>query len=1099
MYKIYNAFICGKEFCSSKKSLLIMKLAMVLLTLATLQVSAQQTKTITGKVVDEKSMPLPGVYVKDKDRPSVATTTNAQGEYRLVLPDANATIVISFIGYDTQEQSARGKSIINVSMVPTNTGLTEVVVVGYGTQQRASLTDAIGTINAAEIKRNSVTDLTNAIVGRTPGVRVTTEDSNPGLYHTDIDIRGFSGAAGGQQGPLYVIDGIPRDKSSFDHLDPNEIESFSVLKDASAAIYGVEAANGVILVTTRKGEAGKVQVNYSGQYGEVIILKYPDLENGYEQESTYDEAQFNTASSNRSNPITPKYTYQNIQDYYNGKSESTDWIRAIINTRSTQWQHNLNLSGGSDVVKFFSSGGLIHEGGLLSSGIEYSDKYNARQTVTATLAKGLVAEFNFSFIDEIYNRPNQSTGRYYNLTRNDWSFTPQDQVFLFDNPKYYGQALDQGLDNPRALIDPNAAGYDHFDDKRLYSVTSLSWAVPFVKGLTAKFQIGYDFYNSVDKQLLHDWNQYQWDYTNNKYITFAHSYPANLTQNVTETTRNDVQTSLSYQKHFGKNNISALALWETLYQEDDNTQASSNFAVDAIDLLNTGLAVGQVAKGGKNFSVGNWYPSDNESLIGRLNYDYAGKYLLEGGFRYEGSSLFPANSRWGFFPYVSGGWRISEEPFIKNNLKWVDNIKLRGSYGRLGDDQGAAFPSFITGFTYPSSNSLYAAAAGRNGGDQVGTVFGPSGGITKGVDYKSIANPNITWYTSITSDIGLETSFWHSLLTAEFDVFNRSRTGLLATAIVAVPGNFGGTLPQVNLNSDRTRGFEITLGHRDVAGELNYGISANMSFSRSNWGHHEETPAANPYANWTGTTTNRYVDFIRGRLVSGQYQSYAEIYADPVIIDGNGNRTLLPGDLKYVDVNGDGKSDGNDNVVLANGGLKPLVFFGTTFDANWRGFDLTFLIQGATDYNVRYGDGLSDPFIRDPQTPITAFVDRWHRADLFDNNSAWVPGRWPSTPAAGVGGERQDGLDQSSQYTVFNGTYARIKQIQIGYTFPKKLLSKVNISKLRIFVAAYDFFTWHAKGLDFVDPEYTDNNPQTGSNYNAPMSGNITAGANLTF
>ncbi|MDB5118210.1 MAG: SusC/RagA family TonB-linked outer membrane protein [Mucilaginibacter sp.] len=1121
MYKIYNAFICGKEFCCSKKPLLIMKLTMVLLTMAFLQASAKSSgvvsttkevaqKTITGKVIDEKGAPLPGVIVKLKSNPSIATVTDAQGRYRLVSPDDNAIIVYSFVGYETQEQSARGTTVINVTMTPTNSALDEVVVVAYGSQKRTSLTGAVGTINAAEIKRNSVTDLTNAIVGRTPGVRVTVQDANPGLYHTDIDIRGFTGAPGGQAQPLFVIDGIPRGKSDFDHLDPNEIESFSVLKDASAAIYGVEGANGVILVTTRKGEVGKVQVNYTGQYGIVAILKYPDLENAYQEASTYDEAQFNAAFTNRSDPITPKYSYQNIQDYYTGKIPSTDWLKVLENGTSRQNQHNVTLSGGTEAVRFFTSGGYIYEGGLLSTGIENSHKYNARQSVTAKLAKNLTFDMNVGFVDQLYSRPNQSSARYYNLTRNTWSFIPQDPVYLNGDPRYLNQPTDNAQDNPLGLITRSIGGYDDFNEKRLTSIGGLTWQIPFIKGLSAKAQFAFDNTNSLNKQQVKSFNQYQYSTVNNipNVFTTIGGHGSGLTQlgeTYTEAIRNDTQFQLNYQNHFGKNNITGLAAYESLYNESDYTTANTNFAVDALDLLSAGLATGQTVSGTKSSNA-------NISYIGRINYDYAGKYLLEGGFRYSGSSFFPANSRWGFFPYASAGWRISEEPFIKNNWKFVDNIKLRASYGKTGDDAAAqaAFPAFTTGFTYPSTNSLYysgttpagAENGNRTGGDQVGTVFGPSGGITKGVDSKFVANTSITWYTSKTADIGLETSFFHGLLSAEFDVFDRERSGILTTPIVAIPGNFGASVPQANINSDRTRGYEITFGHRNVAGEVSYGISANMGFTRSNWKHFEETPGTNPYDTWLNKSSNRYVDFIRGYVVNGQFQSQSEVYAYPSIIDGAGNRNVLPGDLRFVDLNGDGVKDDSqtnhpgDQVVLANGGIKPLIYFGTTLDASWKGIDITVLIQGATDYNVHYTDALSTPFVRDPQDPPTTYIDRWHHADLFDQNSPWVPGRWPSTS---LNSARSNNLAGASTFTVFNGTYARVKQIQLGYTFPKKWISKLNISKLRLFVAGYDVFTVRASGLDFVDPEYTDNNPQTGSNYNAPLVRNFTAGANITF
>ncbi|HTH82635.1 MAG TPA: SusC/RagA family TonB-linked outer membrane protein, partial [Mucilaginibacter sp.] len=554
MYKIYNAFICGKEFCCSKKPLLIMKLTIVMLTMAFLQANAQATKTITGKVVDEKSQPLPGVYVKSKSNPQDATTTDAQGNFKLVVHDAAGTITFSFVGYETQDQVIRGRNVVNVSLAPTNSNLDEVVVVAYGTQKRTSITGSVATIDAAEIKKNSVSDIVNTITGRAPGIRVTQASSEPGKFASLIDIRGFStmptngidgNATSEQSGPLFVIDGIPRGQSDFARLDPNEIETFSILKDATAAIYGVKAANGVILVTTRKGAAGAVKVDYSGQWGAQFLLKYPELSNAYQYAQLLDERDFNGQVSGKNDPITPLYSAQNIEDYRTGKLPSTDWTRATIKNRTNQQQHNVTLSGGSEKVNFFTSAGYFQEGGVFASGIEKDQKYNFRQDVQATLAKGLVLDVNLGLNDVVQSHPNTGQSSTYNLIRNTWGIPPTEQIYLNGDPRYLTHFLLSSNDNPVGLESRTLAGYDDQNERRLTSVFSLNYTVPGVQGLTAKAQFGFDNNYSLEKNFNKSFNEYLMV---NGVLTVYPKNQSYISEKFNESYRNDVQFSLNYAK-----------------------------------------------------------------------------------------------------------------------------------------------------------------------------------------------------------------------------------------------------------------------------------------------------------------------------------------------------------------------------------------------------------------------------------------------------------------------------------------------------------------------------------------------------------------------
>ncbi|WP_345952905.1 TonB-dependent receptor [Mucilaginibacter sp. PAMB04168] len=1071
--------------------------------------SYAQNANVSGKVTDEKGEPLVGVNVKVVGG-TAGATTNVNGVFTVNVPSSKAELSISYIGYVTQQIAVTSGQSINVKLSQVENKLTDVVVVAYGTQKRTSLTGSVGTVSASEIRKNSVSDLTNTITGRTPGVRVTQLSAQPGKFETSIDIRGFAtyrndgitpqpnGPVGG---PLFVIDGIPRSQADFARLDPNEIESFSVLKDATAAIYGLQAANGVILVTTRKGLAGKLKVDYNFQVGIARRGKIPQLSNAAQYTELYNEKAFNDFVSGRTDPFTPLYSRQQIADYANGTLPSTDWTATVFKKQNTQEQHNLTINGGSDKVQYFTSLGYFREGGFLNSDIEQSRKYNFRQTVTAKILDGLTLDANIGFNNVVSTAPNSASGNIAALAgRTTWRIAPVLSPYSNNDPNYLAR-FDSNISqqqNILAALSRDLGGYSDENTRRFTSVFNLNYVIPTVKGLSARAAFAYDNNYGLAQTFNKAFNLYT--YTNGVQSPTLNNAPSNLTERFDQSTKNDLQLGLNYQRSFGKHNLSALALYENIDNAANFTQTYIQYAIDAIQTTNAGILSTSQATGSKSANA-------NISYVGRINYDYAGKYLAEFGFREQGSSYFAPGSRYGFFPYGSVGYRLSEEPFIKNNFKWIDNLKIRGSYGKLGDDVAAAqgFPSFLTGYVYPATGSTLSPGSG---GSKVGSVFGTSG-ITKGVDFRSVV-PSLTWYESKTTDIGLEASFWKGLLTFEADVFRRDRTGLLAGQIASIPSVFGAALPKVNLNSDRTQGFEIILGHHNKIGQLVYNISANMGYSRSQWLHFEETAASDPYNNYRTKFSNRYFDQIFGYKVIGQFQNYQEIYAAP-IQDGAGNRTLLPGDYNYEDTNGDGIIDQRDQTVLATGGNRPLTYFGVTFDFQYKNFDLTALIQGATNYSITYQDQLSRPFFQPDANPVALYYDRWHRADLFDVNSAWIPGRFPSTGVRqnykdagfvniGNGGNGNAAESNFLQYgnsrSIFDGTYARLKQLQIGYTLPAKALSKLHIARFRVFATGYNLFTVNSKALDFVDPEFTNSRLY---GYNYPLVRNYNIGAQVTF
>jgi TonB-linked SusC/RagA family outer membrane protein len=772
------------------------------------------------------------------------------------------------------------------------------------------------------------------------------------------------------------------------------------------------------------------------------------------------------------------YSQQQIEDWRTGKLPSTDWLGAIVNNSSSQTQHNINISGGSQKFQFFLSGGYFNQGGLLSSGMEEGKKYNLRADVGAEIAKGLKFDVNLGLIDNVQNQPSQSVS---NIIRNTWRFAPAYPVYSNNAPGYYNHVPNEQNPNPVALIDQNASGYNYQNSRNFQSTFTLDYQIPFVEGLSAKALFAYDNSYFMNKHFTKAFSEYDYDSAAGIQVPDAgFNGPSNLHQSFGEGIRNDLQFQLNYSKSFGKHNLSILALYEELYNQSDGIEGQGNYVIDALDQLSA-------IDPSTALNTSSYGANSNRSYAGKLNYGYAGKYLLEAGFREEGSSYFSGNRRWGFFPYASAGWVISNESFIKNNLKFINNLKLRASIGKEGDDQGAAasFPAFMEGYNYPGGNSVY----GANGSYQ-GSVFGSN--FVRGISFKNSVNPNITWYTSTQTDIGLDLSFWEGKLTFTGDIFRRNRSGLLATPIIAVPGTYGVNLPPENINSDRTEGFEIELGTTGKIGNVTYTINPNMSFARTEWLHYEQSSPLNAQSNYTGQLSHRWTDLVWGYKVIGQFQNYDQMYAAPDQ-DGAGNKTLLPGDYKYADVNHDGQINSADETVIASGGVKPLIYFATNINLTWKEFDFSLLLQGATMFHHTFQDQLSAPFYFTDSDPVSIYFDRWHQENMLDPNSPWVPGRFPST------GERSSSVpgNTPNSANTYNATYLRIKSLEIGYTFRGVTLKRLQFKALRVFANAYDLYTFTGKGLNFIDPEYS--STRYFGSYEYPITMNVNIGAQLTF
>ncbi|SHF91721.1 TonB-linked outer membrane protein, SusC/RagA family [Mariniphaga anaerophila] len=1009
-----------------------------------------QNHLVRGIVFDSDSLPMVGVSILEKGTLN-GTVTDVDGNYELAVSSKDAVITFSFIGFQKTEKNLNGNSILNVKLFEAVIGLDELVVVGYGTQKKESLTGAISTVKGQEMAKTTAMDVSNTLTGRAAGVRVVQLSSEPGAYDTQIDIRGFGD-------PLFIIDGVEQDKAVFSRLNPNEIESVSVLKDGSAAIYGVQAANGVILVETKRGEEGSIKVGYSGKFGMNTITQYPRLSNAYQYSVLKTESQVNQKiSAHQLDNITTTYTPEEVEMYRTGELPSTNYLDLILDDRAKQQNHNMSIRGGSKDIKYFSSFGFFTEDGLWSSGDLSAQKINYRSNIDAKLSRSLTLTANLGYINSRSDKQRHSN---MDILRSAWRMNPAENAYANNNEAYIAEYKHMpGRTNPVSLIYSENTGFVKTENQYIQSKFDLRYVVPGIKGLSSKFTYAYNLSSSRNRVFTKTWDQYLFDENTENYVPYVHGGPNSFSEARAREAKEGLRFAINYKRNFKGHDLNALLVAEQQKTKYDYISGSTQLILVSPD-LNSGEA--------KKEDVSSRFSDRRRrALVGRLNYVFKSKYLAEFSFRYDGSSRFPEGSRWGFFPGISAGWVISEENFIDKESSVLSFLKLRASYGKLGDDGAVQDFAYLQGYRYPSG----------------GYYFGDS--HYAGVGIQNSVNEDLTWYVSRTYNIGLDARLWRNLLSVELDVFRKDRRGLLKTRNATLPATYGITLPQENLESDRYKGFEIVLGHHNKIGKARYNISGNISYTRSEYNYIEENPPGNSWDDYYYSKTGRYKGVVLGYVSDGQFQNFEEIYAAPVI-DGAGNKSLLPGDIRYKDLNNDGIINEYDRKVIAIDRGKPTIYFGCNFDFNWKNIDFSMLFQGATMHRMKYPEQLSQPLFWGDANPITEFWDRWHREDVFDPNSAWIKGRYPST------GERYNYAN--SDYWWRDVTYVRLKSVEIGYTFPKSILQKVGVEKLRVFANGYNLFTI-TNGLDFVDPEL--NSRDYGYNY--PITMNTNLGVQLEF
>lgn len=991
----------------------------------------ENTKKVSGVISDANGEPIIGANVIIKGT-ATGVISDVDGNFTLDAP-SNAVLQISYIGYLTSEIPVRNKTNLSVTLQEDSQTLEEVVVVGYGIQKKINLTGSIAQVDSKVLEGRPIQNLSTGIQGLMPGVTVTSQGGSPGQDVGSIRIRGVGTL--NTADPYILVDGI--ETGTMNSIDPNDVESISVLKDAaSAAIYGSKASNGVILITTKRGTTGKPRVSYNGYVG----VQNPT--NLIERLGSYDYARLYNQSM-IAEGLTPRFTDEEIQKFKDGTDPNypdTDWYDEAYKT-GVQHSHNVSIRGGAENVKYMGSVGYLNQNGILPNAER--QQFNGRTNLDVQLNSRLAIRMNLAYIKNDYSDPTScyAGGGSTQIFRSVQGMAPWIVGRYPDGT--YGTVSDG---NPLAWLDLDQT----VDRKNQNFSGTLGVDYKITDGLMATVTGSY----INDQQHYRDFQKYI------RYNANKESEPNHLDERYYGWNRATFDALLNYDKQFGSHNLKAMAGWHTEKYDYSYTKAyRKNFPTNDLTDINAGDAASQTNEGyTRELAMVSWF--------GRINYDYAGKYLLEANIRSDASSRFADGNRWGYFPSFSGAWRLSEEKFMESSRTWLNSLKIRASWGLLGNQDA------LTDY-YPWMNTYNLDAK---------YPFG--GALNTGYYQKSYKLSTIGWEEARTWGIGLDATI-NNKINVSFDYYDRKTTGIIMD--VPVPAEFGLDAYKDNVGAMVNRGIEVMLSYNNTWGNWQFGTTANVAYNKNELqdlgGVDYMTDPNNSYKRrQIGERLNSYYVYKAGGFFSSdaEAQAWMDQYAGK---DGYpfGTQQFKGGDLIYKDTNSDGKIMADDRILA--GSTDPSVTFGLNLNAGYKGFDLLMLFSGAAGVHRMLEGGAVGNFSGDASHPASIWLDAW----TPENKNAKMPRIYymQNSPSASY--------NVMSTFWIQNTSYLRMKNIQLGYTIPKNILKPFGIENLRVYYSAENLFTIENMLFD-IDPE----NSNTGGN-DYPLLQTHSFGVNVTF
>lgn len=963
---------------------------------------AKKNYTVRGKVVDEKGEALPGVNIVLKGT-YTGTSTEPDGSFALEVPDeGEQVIVVSFVGYVTQEVLvSRSKTFVNIALQPDIESLEEVVVVGYGEQRKVSITGSVVKIENKEINQTKAPNVANSLAGRVPGLVINARGGEPGRESMEILIRGK--ATIGDASPLFVIDGVAN-RGTFERLNPEDIESISILKDASAAIYGAQAANGVILVTTKRGVEGKPKFNYSNALGFTQPAKRQTLMNAPQYLAWIDEQNLR---NNR------PQIYQNIiRDYNDGENDSniwanTDWWSEAMDPWSAQAQHNVSLSGGSPNFKYYVSGQHLYQDANFKGSTFGFRQNNIRSNIDINVTPYL--DIGLDLAGRFENT--EGSGGVEGLIRGIYNMAP------FEAP-YYDNGLLRNTSKGNILPGINGQSGGTEINRQVYN-NKLSATLSldrWIKGLSLNGFAAIDMLHQDRKVLQKPYDIFFLNSSGEYENLRANTGNIQLFQQTDRELSQTLHARINYARNWGKHTFGGFVAYE------QNQVEGAYVAASRINLISEDLPYLFTGSQANLNNDGRGWQSARVNYFGRLNYSYDERYLIEFTLRRDGSQNFSASKRFGSFPGVSVGWRISEEGFWNSDL--ISSLKLRGSWGRLGNDR-------VSNFQYLQIYNIVPAPP--MGEDPV-----PGLGLTPG----RTPNPGITWETAEKTNVGIDASFFNGLLTWTVDAFYERRADILARRNASVPLYTGIELPDENIGKTKNQGIEMAALYRQTLfRDFQYRIGGQFTYAKNEIVFIDESPFVPVYQRREGSP----IDYLLVYRANGLYQNYEQINSGPHFPDAK------PGDVRFEDVNDDGRLNADDRVLLPFGPT-PRVVYGLSLGATWKGFEFNAFFQGQAGASTIYR-----PW--DVNQDAWYFENRWISEEATPH--AGSPAAWDMSSST---------IQNVSTIWVKKNNFLRIKNVELAYTLPEKLTSRLNITGLRVFVSGFNLgFIYNSVKL--YDPE----------------------------